>query len=119
MSNKPDISVSQRVLYSLRLDIINKKYKAGDQFPTVRSLAFDMSINPNTMQKVLSLLEDEGLLVSKGTVGRFVTDDASAIENARHELQREYMENAVKAAGELGISKEQFIKYVTESEEMI
>ena len=52
-------AVSVQIANILRLDIVKGKYKAGEWFPTVRQLAFEAGVNPNTMQKSLSVLENE------------------------------------------------------------
>ena len=63
----------------LKREILVGKYPPDSQFPSVRQLAAEAAVNPNTMQKALSLLEDEGLLYSKGTLGRFVTNDEETL----------------------------------------
>ena len=79
----PQASVSGQLLHKYRLDIVGGKYPTGSQFPTVRALAYEESVNPNTMQKVLTTLEQDGLLISQGTRGRFVTEDAAVIAQMR------------------------------------
>ena len=111
--------VSLQIANILRLSIVNGKYKAGEQFPTVRQLAFDASVNPNTMQRALSILEREGLLVTKSTSGRFVTEDVSVIESTLADLQREYLDKVVSEGIELGITKDKFIKYIEERTDTI
>lgn len=111
--------VSMQIANILRLSIVNGKYKAGEQFPTVRQLAFDASVNPNTMQKALSILENERLLVTKSTSGRFVTSDTSIIENALAIMQEEYINKVISEGLKMGISKEQFIKYIEERNDTI
>ncbi len=109
-------SVSHQIAQRLRTEIVNGRYAGGEQFPTVRALAYEAAVNPNTMQKALALLEDEGLIEARGTVGRFVTSDALVIEQARNSIREKFMEDALKRALELGISKEMFINYIKESE---
>jgi len=111
--------VSMQIASIIRLNIVNGKYKAGEQFPTVRQLAFDASVNPNTMQRALSILESEGLLVTKSTSGRFVTEDVSVIESTLADLQREYLDKVVSEGIELGITKDKFIKYIEERTDII
>ena len=65
---------------------------ADEQIPPVRQLAMEAGVNPNTMQRALSALEDEGLLVSRGTVGRFVTSDEAALERARRTARQDALE---------------------------
>lgn len=64
--------VYRQIVRHIRADILNGRYQPDEQIPPVRQLAMEASVNPNTMQRALSALEDEGLLVSRGTVGRFV-----------------------------------------------
>lgn len=111
--------VSFQIANILRLSIVNGKYKAGEQFPTVRQLAYDASVNPNTMQRALSILEADGLLITKSTSGRFVTEDVSVIESTLADLQREYLDKVVSEGLELGITKDKFIKYIEERNDII
>lgn len=108
--------VSLQIASALRIDIVNGKYKPGDQFPTVRQLACDASVNPNTVQKALSTLENEGLLVTKSTNGRFVTEDISIIETALATMQKEYIERIISEGKLLGISKDKFIELISSLE---
>ena len=77
------IAISLQISDKLRADILKGVYEYGGPFPTVRQLASDAGVNPNTMQKALSVLEDEKLIIAKSTAGRIVTDDPSVLENAR------------------------------------
>ncbi len=113
----PKPSVSAQLLYKYRLDIVGGKYPPGGQFPTVRALAYEESVNPNTMQKVLTLLEQDGLLVSQGTRGRFVTEDQTVIAEVKLLLQTEYLKSVQQSAAKLGITKQQFMQFLQESEE--
>ena len=113
----PEVSVSQQLLHKIRLDIINGKYPPGTQFPTVRTLAYEESVNPNTMQKVLCMLEEDGLLICRSTKGRFVTEDEGVIARVKLLLQTEYLERVRRSAAELGITKQQFMQFLEKSEE--
>ena len=70
----------------IREDIINGVYGSGQRLPGVRDLAFAAQVNPNTMQRALVELEAEGMVVTRGTSGRFVTDDGAAIETAKQKM---------------------------------
>ncbi|MBQ9080309.1 MAG: GntR family transcriptional regulator [Clostridia bacterium] len=98
----------------LRHDILNGKYQPDQQIPPVRQLASIAAVNPNTMQKALTCLEDEGLLHSQGTVGRFVTSDTAVLDAAREKMRRDTVRGWLKQAKELGISTEELIKYIEE-----
>lgn len=100
----------------LRCDILNGKYKPDEQIPAVRQLAFEASVNPNTMQKSLSFLEDEGLLYSKGTIGRFVTSDGEILKEAREKMKKSCMDDLIARAKESGISKDELIDYIRKAD---
>lgn len=82
-----DIS-SEKSVYLQLVDIIKQKimageYRPGQRLPSVRELAADAAVNPNTMQRALTELEREGLLYTQRTNGRFVSEDARMIEGVR------------------------------------
>ena len=70
----------------IRIDIVSGKFKKGQKLPSVRELALIMKVNPNTMQKALVELEDETLIYTERTNGKYVTEDEELIENAKKEL---------------------------------
>ena len=109
--------MSFQIVSKLRSDIITGKYAPGEQFPTVRQLAYDASVNPNTMQKSLLQLETEVLLISKGTVGRFITSDINIIQSIKSSVYRAYMSDILKQAYDMGITKEDLINFIRESED--
>lgn len=108
------LPVAIQITEKLRREIINGKYRPGEPFPTVRQLALEASVNPNTMQKALSALEGEGLLTGHGTAGRAVTEDVELLEQAGVQMRKEYMDRVLEEARELGITEEMFIRHITE-----
>lgn len=66
--------------------ILSGEYAPGDPFPSVRELASSANVNPNTMQRALSELEREGLLITERTAGRRITSDHSMLDAMRSEL---------------------------------
>lgn len=111
--------VCHQIVEKLRSDILCGKFVPGEQFPTVRQLAQDAAVNPNTMQKALSFLEAEGLLISHSTIGRFVTSDTEVLLSAKQSMQNAYLAEATQHAYDLGITREMIIKYINESEENV
>ena len=107
-------AVFVQIANRLRCDIVGGKYPHGEQVPSVRQLAFEAAVNPNTMQKALSMLEDEGLLVSRGTVGRFVTADSEILERAGEKMRREAVKGWLADAEMIGLSPDEMIKYIEE-----
>ena len=75
-----------QLIEHIKLLILSGEYEPGQQFPSVRELALTASVNPNTMQRALSELEREGLLINERTNGRRITENASMIEAMREAL---------------------------------
>lgn len=76
------------------------------QLPSVRSLAMELSINPNTIQRAYAELERQGYIYSVKGKGSFVADNSRIRDNRRMELLNEWQEFARRAKG-LGIEKQQ------------
>lgn len=80
---KSDRPVYLQLMDYIKMQIISGAYKAGDKVPSVRELALEAEVNPNTMQKALTELEREKLLYTKRTVGRFITDDVERLKEIK------------------------------------
>ncbi len=100
----------------LRRDIANGIYQPDTQIPPVRQLASEASVNPNTMQRALSLLEEEGLLCARGTSGRFVTADASVINDTKEAIRKEAVRRLLTETKALGITLPELIDYIKEEQ---
>lgn len=85
---------TDRPIYLQIIDVIKKRiitgeYAPGAKLPSVRELAEEATVNPNTMQRALAQLESEELVFTNRTAGRFITDDTLCVEN----LRKKYAEN--------------------------
>lgn len=112
-----DLPVYLQIASKIRADIIRGKYSAEEQIPSVRQLAFDAAVNPNTMQRALTQLESEGLLIAKGTVGRFVTEDSAVLEKARYNAANELINTFLNGCIEMGFEKDEIAKMILSKEE--
>lgn len=111
------LPVYLQIASAIRADIISGKYAPSGQIPPVRQLAFEASVNPNTMQRALLQLEQEGLLTAKGTVGRFVTEDPSILEKARRDAAKELITDLLKGCRRMGFQKDEIIHLLYEQED--
>ena len=93
----------------IKTNIIAGAYQPGDKLPSVRELATEAAVNPNTMQKALSELERSGLVYSKRTSGRFITEDLNMIEEVKATLAKEKIESFLQSMQSLGFSKEETV----------
>ena len=101
-----------QIVSRIRADILGGVYKADEQIPPVRQLAFEAGVNPNTMQRAFSVLEEEQLFVTRGTVGRFITTDTAALERAREALRRETVARLLEEAKAVGLEPDQLIEAI-------
>ena len=105
-----------QIAAKLRCDILGGKYSLEEQFPTVRQIAAEAAVNPNTVQKALTVLEDEGLLYSKGTAGRFITSDTAVLSAAKRQIIADTAREIISKARSLGIDTEELIQYIQQEE---
>lgn len=101
-----------QIVSRIRADILGGVYKADEQIPPVRQLAFEAGVNPNTMQRAFSVLEEEQLFVTRGTVGRFITTDTAVLERAREALRRETVAHLLEEAKAVGLEPDQLIEAI-------
>ena len=85
-----DRPIYLQLMERIQQDIVSGIYKPGDRLPSVRDLAVEAAVNPNTMQKALSELERSGLVYSQRTSGRFITEDTRLLDEMKTSLASEY-----------------------------
>ena len=98
----------------LRERILGGLYLPGAQIPTVRALAAELMVNPNTVQRALGVLEAQALVYSSGTQGRFVTEDEAVLQGAKEILRRQTVRRFLARAEALGISAREIIQMIEE-----
>ena len=103
-----------QLVEKLRVEIISNKLKPGERIPSVRELALTTRVNPNTMQKALVELENEGLIYTERTNGKFVTDNKELIEKIKKELAEEKINNYINDMNNIGITYEEAVYYLQE-----
>jgi len=98
----------------IRTYIVSGKFQKGQKLPSVRELALNMKVNPNTMQKALVELENEKLIYTERTNGKYVTQDEKLIEKAKKELAEEKVNNYLNSMKSIGISYDSAVRYLQE-----
>lgn len=113
-----DRPIYSQLVEHLSMFIINGRYPAGSRLPSVRDLAGEAKVNPNTMQRALAELENSGLVFTERTSGRFVTEDEKMIQTAKEQLARELIMRFFAEMEKLGISAEQAIAMAAGGKEL-
>lgn len=96
----------------IKLKIIIGDYPSGSRLPSVRELALQFKVNPNTMQKALIKLENEKLVYSYRTVGRFVTKNFELIDKARIDLANNLVDDFYSKMHSIGYTLEEIITMI-------
>lgn len=108
---------SSRPIYTqlverIQLDILAGQYQPGTRLPSVRDLAAEAGVNPNTMQKALAELERENLVHSARTSGRFITEDTTMIEKMREELATAQVKEFFEKMHQMGFDNQKTIQLI-------
>ena len=103
-----------QLVEQLKECIVSGKFKAGEKLPSVREFAMQIKVNPNTVQKALAEIENQKLIYTERTNGKFVTENEELIENVKKELASQKVQKYFQDMNKLGINKEAAITYLQE-----
>jgi len=108
-----NVPIYLQIMNDVKLKIVAGVWEAGQRLQSVRELAVEFSVNPNTMQRALSELERDGLLYTERTSGRYVSQDQSKISKARDEMAEEYTDSYFNSMQKLGYKKEEIVYVIS------
>ena len=109
--------VYQQIMATIRGAILTGELPPGKKIPSVRDLAAEAQVNPNTMQRALTELEREGLLVSGGTSGRSVTQEQGILSAMREEALKELARECAEKFMVFGLTPSQAAQLLLALEE--
>lgn len=111
-----DKPIFVQIYEQIQSEIVSNKLSHGQKLPSVRVLAEQYKVNPNTIQKALSLLEDKGLIYTDRTNGKFVSHSKNLISET-HELIIETKINSFfEEMQKLGYTEKEIIKLIKKRE---
>ena len=102
-----------QIVSGLQKAIINGTYPPGSRLPSVRELALEAGVNPNTMQRALAELERASLVYSVRTSGRFVTDDTAVLASLRKDLGSSIIEEFFSSLRAIGMTDREILEAVS------
>ena len=103
-----------QIVEKIRMAIISGELKPGERLPSIRDLAVETKVNPNTMQKAMVELEEQGFIYTERTNGKFVTNDASLLLGFKKKHAYELTLDFIKDMQSIGYTVEQAIDYIKE-----
>ena len=107
-----NIPIYIQLVEQLKVYIISGKIKPGERLPSVRDLALQTQVNPNTMQKALVELEELKLVFTERTNGKFVTNDQKLIEKYRKQYANDLSNKYFSSMANIGFDKNEAIRYL-------
>ena len=106
------VSVYRQLVYAVQKAVVSGQLLPGDRFPSVRNLSQELRINPNTAQKVVRRLVDQGLLEVQPGIGTIVARLPEATPRERSALLEDEVEQLVVEARRLSLTRDQLIRAV-------
>ena len=112
-----DMPIYTQLISQIKFAIVSGELPPGERMSTVRDLASEAGVNPNTMQRAFQELEREGLVFSQRSSGRFVTEDVEIIMEAKKAMARKYLDSFKKSMEQLGYTGEEILRLLEEENE--
>ena len=104
-----EMPIYSQLVEQIKIGIVSGMFPPGERLPSVRDLATEAGVNPNTMQRAMTELERDGLVYSQRTAGRFVTEDHAVIQAAKRDLAQRHINAFLAAMLRLGYGREEII----------
>ena len=101
------VPIYLQIVSEIKKQIVSGKLIPGERIPSVRELALTYKVNPNTMQKALIELEENGLIKTERTNGKFVTEDENIINKIKNDYADNITQNYLSEMISLGITKQE------------
>ena len=113
------VPVYEQLKRQIKLKVISGKYQPDSKLPSIRQLASELKINPNTIAKVYRQLERENILYSKSGSGFFVKKELDELNKARTKLLNEFTDEFISKVVELGFSPDTLKNKLSEQIERV
>lgn len=110
-----DTPIYIQISNKIKVKIINGEYEPGSKLTPIREFSADIAVNPNTVQKAFLLLEQEGLVISRRTIGKFITQDLDVIEKLKNDFIRDETKKFLTNVRQLGLTDDEIISQIKKS----
>jgi GntR family transcriptional regulator len=112
---KSGVPFYKQIILQVEMAIADHRLRTGDQLPTVRGLAVDLSLNPNTVARAYSEMEIRGIVTTQHGTGTFINDKKIEISDVeREKILAEMMRTFITNASSYGFSIKEIIDYLQE-----
>ncbi|SFE09310.1 GntR family transcriptional regulator [Paenibacillus algorifonticola] len=104
-----------QIMNYIKQQIISGKLNPGDKIDSVRELAVELQINPNTIQRTFQELEREGIVETRRGLGRYVTSEEVAIVSIKKEMAADLLGRFIQGMRDLGFKQDDIVTIVSEA----
>ncbi|MDQ0111236.1 GntR family transcriptional regulator [Paenibacillus harenae] len=110
-----NLPIYLQIMNYMKKQIVIGKLKAGDKIPSVRELAVELQINPNTVQRTFQELEREQIVETRRGLGRYVTSEVAKIMEIKKEMAGDLIDRFIQGMQELGFQNDDIVSIVAEA----
>lgn len=112
MNFENNVPIYIQIMNVIKNDIVLGKLVLGEKLLSTREYAQNLNVNPNTMVRVFSELEREGVTFTKRGIGTFITESEEKVKMMKKEMAEEIISNFIKGMKELGYTYENMIHLI-------
>ena len=116
MKFEDNIPIYQQIIAFIKLKLITKEWEAEQKLPSVRDMAVQLGVNPNTIQRAYMELEREEYIYSQRGMGNFVTGDNKKIESLSEKAAEKIVNDFIREMKKMGFNTEDIISLIKEKE---
>ena len=102
-----------QIMDLIKMDIVTGKLKLKDKLPSVREMAMNLNVNPNTLQRSYQELERLGIVYTQRGTGTFVEENENMVDNLKNEMAKEVIDSFILRMKSLGFTTNEIIKSVS------
>lgn len=117
MEFNPSLPIYLQVMTAIKRDIVTGRLALGEKLPSVRDLALQYTINPNTAGRVYQELMNEGVCFTRRGMGTFVTEDEQKAVQMKREMAHGLVQDYLRGMQKIGIAREEAARYLMEAQE--
>lgn len=114
MNFKDNLPIYIQIMNYIKKEIVLKEIKEGEKLPSVRELSSSLRVNPNTIQRAYAELERESLVFSQRGMGTFATEEVEKIENLKHDMAKDLVDNFLIEMKSLNYTREEIKALIDE-----
>ncbi|MCB2307939.1 GntR family transcriptional regulator [Clostridium estertheticum] len=102
-----------QIMDIIKMDIVIGKLKSNDKLPSVREMATNLNVNPNTLQRSYQELERLGIVYTQRGTGTFVVESEKMVDDLKREMAKEVIDSFILRMRNLGFNDNEIIKSVS------